>query len=101
MTPAAGDEPEELVPEELIELDDAREDDSATHQIETVVRGYRIGPVLGRGGMSVVFEVSHAPLHEPLAMKVVTDARLQDEAAADAIYEHAKTMTTVSSAHVV
>lgn len=99
--PEGHDEPEELVPEEIIELDDAREDDSATHPIETVVRGYCIGSVLGRGGMSVVFRVSHPMLQEPLAMKVITDPRLQDEAAVDAIYEHAKTMTTVVCAHVV
>ena len=67
----------------------------------TVVCGYRIGALLGRGGLSVLFEVTHPDASEPLAMKVITDARLQHDLAADAIYTHAQSIATVDSPHVV
>ena len=59
-------------------------------ELHTVVCGYRIGPLLGRGGLSVVLEVTHAVLGGLLAMKVVTDPRIQDDLAVDAIYIHAR-----------
>jgi serine/threonine protein kinase len=67
----------------------------------TVVCGYTVGARLGRGGLSVLFEVTHPDGEEPLAMKVITDARLQHDLAADAIYTHAKSVATVDSPHVV
>jgi serine/threonine protein kinase len=67
----------------------------------TVVCGYRIGTLLGRGGLSVLFEVTHPDSNEPLAMKVITDQRLQHDLAADAIYTHAQSIATVDSPHVV
>jgi serine/threonine protein kinase len=69
----------------------------------TVVCGYTIGPLLGRGGFSVLFEVTHPDSdgEEPLAMKVITDARLQHDLAADAIYTHAQSIARVDSPHVV
>lgn len=67
----------------------------------TVVCGYTIGALLGRGGFSVLFEVTHPHGDGPLAMKVVTDARLQHDLAADAMYTHARSIANVDSAHVV
>jgi serine/threonine protein kinase len=67
----------------------------------TVVCGYTIGALLGRGGFSVLFEVTHPDGEEPLAMKVITDARLQHDLAANAIYTHAQRIATVDSPHVV
>lgn len=67
----------------------------------TVVCGYTVGALLGRGGFSVLFEVTHPDGEEPLAMKVITDARLQHDLAADAIYTHAQRIATVDSPHVV
>ncbi len=66
-----------------------------------LVCGYRIGRLLGRGGLSVLFDVTHPDSNESLAMKVITDARLQHDLAADAIYTHAKAIATVDSPHVV
>jgi serine/threonine protein kinase len=67
----------------------------------TVVCGYRIGPLLGRGGLSVLFDVTHSDGHEPLAMKIITDQRLQTDLAAKAIYDHAQRIATIESPHVV
>lgn len=83
---------------EILELVDAP---AATPGPRTVVCGYRIGPLLARGGLSVLFEVTHPDAAEPLAMKVITDARIQHGLAADAIYKHAKAIATVDSPHVV
>jgi serine/threonine-protein kinase len=67
----------------------------------SVVCGYTIGPLLARGGLSVVFEVTHPDLSEPLAMKVITDPRIQHDLAADVMYAHASTIATLASPHVV
>jgi serine/threonine protein kinase len=83
---------------EILELVDALPAAPAT---PTLVCGYRIGPLLGRGGLSVLFEVTHPEATEPLAMKVITDARIQHDLAAKTIYEHAKRIATVDSPHVV
>jgi len=82
---------------EILELVEA----PATPAPPTVVCGYRIGPLLGRGGLSVLFDVSHPDATEPLAMKVITDARIQHDLAADAIFDHAQRIATVDSPHVV
>jgi len=83
---------------EILEVVDAPEGTSAK---PTVVAGYRIGPLLARGGLSVLFDVTHPEADEPLAMKVITDARLQHDLAATAIYDHAQRIATVDSPHVV
>ncbi|HSO39499.1 MAG TPA: hypothetical protein VLT33_43525, partial [Labilithrix sp.] len=73
----------------------------AISETHTTVDGYRIGELLGRGGMSAIFSVSHPDSHEPLAMKVVTDRRLQDDLAHRAIHAHAKATSFLKSPHVV
>ncbi len=67
----------------------------------TVVAGYRIGPLIARGGLSVLFDVTHPEADEPLAMKVITDPRLQHDLAATAIYDHAQRIAAVGTRHVV
>jgi serine/threonine-protein kinase len=67
----------------------------------TVVAGYRIGPLIARGGLSVLFDVTHPEADEPLAMKVITDPRLQHDLAATAIYDHAQRIATAGSRHLV
>lgn len=98
--PKCDSEPDELdLPSaEILELVEPL---PATAGPPTVVCGYRIGPLLGRGGLSVLFAVTHPEADEPLAMKVITDARIQHDLAADAIYEHATRIATVDSPHVV
>jgi serine/threonine protein kinase len=85
---------------EILELVDAAPP-LGTPVTPTVVCGYRIGPLLGRGGLSVLFEVTHPDASEPLAMKVITDGRIQHDLAATAIYDHAQRIATVESPHVV
>jgi serine/threonine protein kinase len=86
---------------EILELVDGSDGSEAAPGPRTVVCGYRIGPLLARGGLSVLFEVTHPDTDEPLAMKVITDARIQHDLAVDAIYTHAKAIATVDSPHVV
>ncbi|MDB4937379.1 MAG: serine/threonine protein kinase [Labilithrix sp.] len=77
-------------------------DDETTHGTgKTVVCGYTIGRLLARGGLSVVFEVTHPDVAEPLAMKVITDERLQHDLAASAIHTHAGNIAKLASPHVV
>ena len=49
----------------------------------------------------MVFDVTHPGMSEALAMKVVTDPRIQDELAAEAIYAHATAISRLRSPHVV
>jgi eukaryotic-like serine/threonine-protein kinase len=67
----------------------------------TTVDRYRIGELLGRGGMATVFAVTHPDRPQPLAMKVVTDRRLRDDVAFRAIHAHAKAASLLTSPHVV
>ena len=86
---------------EILELVDVAPATAETPATPTVVCGYRVGSLLGRGGLSVLFEVTHPEASEPLAMKVITDARIQHDLAAEAIYDHAQRIATVVSRHVV
>ena len=82
----------------------AVDDEEATRDLSTMVGGYRIGEMLGRGGISVVFAVTHPSPREPslpLAMKVITDRRLQDDLAYETIYAHAKAVAALASPHIV
>src|SRR5262249_8759816 len=47
------------------------------------------------------FQVKHEGHAQPLAMKVITDPRLQGDMAAAAIYVHARVIATVQSPHIV
>jgi serine/threonine protein kinase len=76
-------------------------DDDVTRTMGTVVCGYRIGPLVARGGLSVLFEVTHPTLGDALLMKVITDRRIQHDLAAEAIYVHAEAIAKLESPHVV
>jgi serine/threonine protein kinase len=65
------------------------------------VSGYRVGEMLGRGGMSSVFEVTHPTARQSLVMKVVTNLGLQGDLAYEAIYAHAKAVSALKSPHIV
>lgn len=91
--------PVEIV--ELIDEHDELGDDEMTRTTGTVVCGYRIGPLFARGGLSVLFEVTHPRLGDSLLMKVITDERIQHDLAAKTIYVHAKAVAALRSAYVV
>jgi serine/threonine-protein kinase len=86
---------------ELIEEHEGLGDDDMTRTTGTVVCGYRIGPLVARGGLSVLFEVTHPKLGDSLLMKVITDERIQHDLAAEAIYVHAEAIAALRSPHVV
>jgi len=46
---------------------------------ESVVAGYRIISLLGRGGMGVVYEAVQLTLERPVALKLINPARVDDE----------------------
>jgi CHASE2 domain-containing sensor protein len=46
---------------------------------ESVVAGYRIVSLLGRGGMGVVYEAVQLTLERPVALKLINPARVDDE----------------------
>ncbi|HEY1777371.1 MAG TPA: CHASE2 domain-containing protein [Solirubrobacteraceae bacterium] len=46
---------------------------------ESVVAGYRIVALLGRGGMGVVYEAVQLTLERPVALKLINPARVDDE----------------------
>ena len=46
---------------------------------ESVVAGYRIIALLGRGGMGVVYEAVQLTLERPVALKLINPARVDDE----------------------
>jgi len=46
---------------------------------ESVVAGYRIVSLLGRGGMGVVYEAVQLTLDRPVALKLINPARVDDE----------------------
>jgi serine/threonine-protein kinase len=46
---------------------------------ESVVAGYRIVALLGRGGMGVVYEAVQLTLDRPVALKLINPARVDDE----------------------
>ncbi|HZL55142.1 MAG TPA: serine/threonine-protein kinase, partial [Solirubrobacteraceae bacterium] len=46
---------------------------------ESVVAGYRIVALLGRGGMGVVYEAMQLGLERPVALKLINPARVDDE----------------------
>jgi serine/threonine protein kinase len=76
-------------------------DEEKTRELHTTVCGYRIGPLVGRGGSSVVFQVTHPTVVETLAMKIITDRHLQSDLAFDAIYKHANAIAALSNRHIV
>ena len=89
-----------IAPEaEILEV--LERDEEETRELFTTVCGYRIGRLVARGGMSVVFEVTHPPRQDVLAMKVVIDSRLQSELAAAAFYKHAVAVAAIDSQHIV
>jgi CHASE2 domain-containing sensor protein len=46
---------------------------------ESVVAGYRIVSLIGRGGMGVVYEALQLTLERPVALKLIDPARVDDE----------------------
>ena len=74
--------------------------EAETREMHQSVRGYRIGSLLGRGESSVVFAVTNPFVPELLAMKVMTDRRLQSDESIDAISTHAKAVAALKSPHV-
>jgi serine/threonine protein kinase len=44
-----------------------------------VLAGYRVGAVLGRGGMGVVYEAEHVTLGRSVALKVVAPELAEDD----------------------
>jgi CHASE2 domain-containing sensor protein len=46
---------------------------------ESVIAGYRIVSLLGRGGMGVVYEALQLTLERPVALKLINPARVDDE----------------------
>jgi len=73
----------------------------ADHDGCDVGYGYRLGPVLGRGGTAVVHQASHPELGNALALKVIVDERLHGELAIDAIVEHARIIASFRTPYVV
>jgi CHASE2 domain-containing sensor protein len=47
---------------------------------ESVIAGYRIVSLIGRGGMGVVYEAVQLTLDRPVALKLINPARADDEA---------------------
>jgi|GEM_PF-6493891 len=66
-----------------------------------IALGYEIGPMIGRGGTSSVFDAKRGDASTRFALKVLTDARLHGTRAFASIYDHARRVAALRSPHVV
>jgi predicted Ser/Thr protein kinase len=70
-------------------------------RVGTVVAGYRIDSVLGRGGMSVVYLAEHLRLSRKAALKVLSSALAEDEAFRERFVQESKRAAELEHPNVI
>ena len=68
---------------------------------ERIGERYRVIRLLGRGGMGVVYEVEHAHTGARLALKVMNDRALANEAAVKRFRREARISSSIRNEHIV
>ncbi len=68
---------------------------------EQVLGSYRLGPLLGRGGMGEVYEATHVATGAPAAVKVLTRAAIGEASLVRRFLRELRTAAAIESPHVV
>ena len=63
--------------------------------------GYRIGPILGRGGMGVVYEATEVALDRRVALKLIAADAARDEAFREQFERESRVAAKVDDPHVI
>ncbi len=67
----------------------------------TLFAGYRIGPMLGRGGMGVVYEATETALDRRVALKVIAAEAARDEVFREQFERESRVAAKVDDPHVI
>lgn len=92
---------EALLIEARAELDRALKLGGPGRFTETVVGSFRIGALIGRGGMGEVYEAIHTGTKEPAAMKLLYATTLADPQLVKRFVREAETVARINSPNVV
>lgn len=76
-------------------------DPADSHIGQIIGERYRVDRIVGRGGMGVVFGVTHTTLDKPFAMKVLRLGLHQSMDAAERFMREARAASAIQSPHVV
>ena len=68
---------------------------------EQVLGSYRLGPLLGRGGMGEVYDANHVTTNAPAAVKVLTRAAIGEASLVRRFLRELHTAAAIESPHVV
>ncbi len=92
---------EALLAEARQELARVMEPGGAGRFTEQIIGSFRLGAVLGRGGMGEVYEAAHVETGAPAAVKLLTRAALRDASIVRRFLRELTTASTITSPHVV
>jgi serine/threonine protein kinase len=67
----------------------------------SMVAGYRIEALIGKGGMGTVYRATQVSLDRPVALKLLDRNRVHDPAAVSAIIQEARAAARVHHAHLI
>src|SRR6266852_3805455 len=67
---------------------------------ETIAGKYRVGPILGQGGMGVVVAATHLQLDERVALKFLLPDALSNPEAVERFAREARAAVKIKSEHV-
>lgn len=70
------------------------------HEGDLLVDKYRVGQIIGRGGMGVVIAARHVQLDEPVAIKLLLPSALANPEAVARFLREAKAAVKIKSPHV-
>lgn len=91
---------EALLQEAMIELDQARQNGVGRYS-ELVVGSFKLGPLLGRGGMGEVYEAVHITTDEPAAIKLLLPSSAIEARLVERFMRELEVAAALVSPHIV